>query len=63
MRVRPFLTPEITQFGKKGKSQCSQTNEPYDSQSLSLIRPGIDRRDYIFDNVLDMSADQTVAYA
>ena len=62
VRVRPFLSTEMTQYGKKGKIQCSQTYGPQDTQNISLIRPGVDRRDYLFDNVLDMAADQSYAY-
>lgn len=56
IRVRPFLSIEKNQGGKKGRMQCVETYHPHDDKSLSLVRPGFDQRDFRFDNVLDMDA-------
>ena len=47
---------EKTLGGKKGRMQCVETYNPHDNKSLSLIRPGFDKRDFRFDSVLDMES-------
>lgn len=52
----------MQQSGKKGKDLCVKTYNPMDDSSISLIRKGFDKRDFMFDYCLPMDSDQENAY-